>query len=424
MANLGFKGVDIRQSGLLVFRASLKDAAGVRVTSGAASLYLYELQSDGTLKSYDFGDNTFKATALTTETAAMTHRAGNNATTNTGVWTFALGTLSGFTVGSVYLAVVSHATASPTQQEREFQYGSADGDATAAGGKIAANTLQWFGADVPVPDVAGVPTVDVSFSGGTPVLPQVNPSVDVVSVNGTTITGANIPADVQTIKGQAVTCEAGVTVLASVGTAATSTAQTGDSYAIVNHASYGNAKLVRSTTPGNTLDVSTGGEAGIDWANVGSPATPVGLSGTTVGTVTTTVTATTVTGLAANVITASSVAADAVTEIQSGLATAANQTEIKTQTDQLTFTVPNKLDATVAGYAANQDPATILYASSPFTGWTLVRIFKTLLAHAAGRNVKAANGSTSQFFDVDDPNGSPRIDSTNTTTGRTPTVKP
>jgi hypothetical protein len=40
--------------------------------------------------------------------------------------------------------------------------------------------------------------------------------------------------DVNTIKTQAVTCTAGVAVLASVGTAATSTAQTGDSYAIVN----------------------------------------------------------------------------------------------------------------------------------------------------------------------------------------------
>lgn len=40
--------------------------------------------------------------------------------------------------------------------------------------------------------------------------------------------------DVNTVKTQTVTCGAGVTVLASVGTAATSTAQTGDSYAIVN----------------------------------------------------------------------------------------------------------------------------------------------------------------------------------------------
>lgn len=43
-----------------------------------------------------------------------------------------------------------------------------------------------------------------------------------------------LKVDVETIKTQAVTCSAGVTVLASVGTAATSTAQTGDSYAIVN----------------------------------------------------------------------------------------------------------------------------------------------------------------------------------------------
>lgn len=38
------------------------------------------------------------------------------------------------------------------------------------------------------------------------------------------------------------------------------------------------------TTAGRTLDVSTGGEAGIDWANVGSPTTTLNLSGTTVGT--------------------------------------------------------------------------------------------------------------------------------------------
>jgi hypothetical protein len=38
------------------------------------------------------------------------------------------------------------------------------------------------------------------------------------------------------------------------------------------------------TTAGRTLDVSAGGEAGVDWANVGSPTTTVGLSGTTVST--------------------------------------------------------------------------------------------------------------------------------------------
>jgi hypothetical protein len=49
--------------------------------------------------------------------------------------------------------------------------------------------------------------------------------------------------DLETIKTQAVTCAAGVTVLASVGTAATATAQTGDAYAIVNSGTYGNSAL-------------------------------------------------------------------------------------------------------------------------------------------------------------------------------------
>lgn len=40
------------------------------------------------------------------------------------------------------------------------------------------------------------------------------------------------------------------------------------------------------TTAGRTLDVSVTGEGGVDWANVGSPTTVVGLTGTTVKTAT------------------------------------------------------------------------------------------------------------------------------------------
>jgi hypothetical protein len=76
------------------------------------------------------------------------------------------------------------------------------------------------------------------------------------------------------------------------------------------------------TTAGRTLDVSAGGEAGIDWANIGSPTTAQNLSGTNIdvdqvvasvsGAV---ASVTTVNGLAANVITAASMAADASAEI-------------------------------------------------------------------------------------------------------------
>lgn len=41
-------------------------------------------------------------------------------------------------------------------------------------------------------------------------------------------------------------------------------------------------RFLRSTTDERTLDVTATGEAGIDWANVGSPTTTVGLTGTTI----------------------------------------------------------------------------------------------------------------------------------------------
>lgn len=59
----------------------------------------------------------------------------------------------------------------------------------------------------------------------------------------------------------------------------TTTAQIG--VKVVSYAS-GQAPL-QPTTAGRTLDVSVGGEAGVDWANIGSPTTTVALSGTTVG---------------------------------------------------------------------------------------------------------------------------------------------
>jgi len=43
---------------------------------------------------------------------------------------------------------------------------------------------------------------------------------------------------------------------------------------------------LQPTVAGRTLDVSAGGEAGLDWANIGSPTTIVGLSGTSVKTAT------------------------------------------------------------------------------------------------------------------------------------------
>jgi hypothetical protein len=49
---------------------------------------------------------------------------------------------------------------------------------------------------------------------------------------------------------------------------------------VVGSFSLAKTAALRPTTAGRTLDVSTGGEAGLDWANIGSPTTSVDLSGT------------------------------------------------------------------------------------------------------------------------------------------------
>ena len=69
--------------------------------------------------------------------------------------------------------------------------------------------------------------------------------------------------------------------------------QTGDAYAVVNHADHGNAKLVRSTTPANTLDVAATGEAGLDFNNINAATGATTLTNITVPIVTTVGTTTT-----------------------------------------------------------------------------------------------------------------------------------
>jgi hypothetical protein len=156
---------------------------------------------------------------------------------------------------------------------------------------------------------------------------------------------------------------------------------------------------LKPTTAARTLDVSAGGEAGLDWANIGSPTTAVNLSGTNidvdqvvasvsgavasvtgaVGSVTGLTAATvhadlddiqtrlpaalvsgrmdasvgamaantlTATAINADAITAAKLAADVTTELQSGLATAAALATVDGIVDALLVT-SDKLDDTL-----------------------------------------------------------------------------
>lgn len=127
--------------------------------------------------------------------------------------------------------------------------------------------------------------------------------------------------------------------------------------------------LLAPTVADRTLDVSSTGEAGIDLANVGSPTTTLNLSGTTIKTATdvesdtadiqSRIPAALVSGridanvgaMAANTLTASALATDAVTEIQSGLATQTSVDDLPTNAE-LATALASADDATLSAIAA------------------------------------------------------------------------
>lgn len=160
---------------------------------------------------------------------------------------------------------------------------------------------------------------------------------------------------------------------------------------------------LQPTVAGRTLDVTTTGEAGIDWANIGSPTTTVAFTGTTVGTATTLTNAPSdssgtttllsrltatragyLDGLSAGVPTVAAIADGVWDEATTGHTTsgtfgeqlkldvdaalAAVDTEIaaiKAKTDSLTFTVAGQVDAN----AESMNGVTILGNGTTVSPW-------------------------------------------------------
>jgi hypothetical protein len=205
---------------------------------------------------------------------------------------------------------------------------------------ILFTTVQSTGAPT---TLAGTPKLRVYKAGGTTESSDITPTVDFDSRTGLNLCSIDLTGD----SGFYATGNDFSVVI---------TAGTVNSVSVVGYVvaefSINKRSALRPTTAARTLDVSATGEAGVDWANVGSPTTAVDLSGTTIkttqkvdvdtiktnpvvnggtitfpttatlasttnitaGTITTATNVTTVNGLAAGVITATSIAADAITD--------------------------------------------------------------------------------------------------------------
>ena len=146
MARTGFRGIDIRQTsaGKLIIRASIKDSSGVAVTAGSPTCRIVEIQDDGTFTTLEWnvsGQYTFKTSPITPTSPTSGGAAAGVVTHQAlGLWTCAIPNTSAFVKGAIYVAILSGGTgAFPAQQEREFQWGDADGDFSVGAAKDASS---------------------------------------------------------------------------------------------------------------------------------------------------------------------------------------------------------------------------------------------------------------------------------------------
>lgn len=187
--------------------------------------------------------------------------------------------------------------------------------------------------------------------------------------------------------------------------------------------------LAYPTTSGRSIDVTTTGEVGIDWANIGSPTTSVNLSGTTAGLIDGAITAAKIAAdaitaakiadgaidaatfaagainaaaIATDAIDADALAADAVSEIQSGLATASALTTLTGYVDTEVAAIKAKTDNLPASPAATGDiPSASSIASAVWSyvaegALTAVQLYRIIVAALAGKS--NGGGTTSVAF--------------------------
>ena len=299
---------------------------------------------------------------------ALTNAVTNDAITAAAIANGAIDAAT-FAAGAITATVI----ATGAIDADAIAYGAIDNGALAAdaisAAKIAADvTTELQSGLATSAELAKVPKSDSNVTWNATALASINAEVD--TALNTAIPGAptadSINERVATMDGR---------ILGTLA-AGTHSPQTGDAYAIVNHADYGNAKLVRSTTPANTLDVSATGEAGLDFNNIKDATGAHTLTNITVPVVTSVAAnGITATSIAADAINAAAVKADAVTKIQAGLATPTNITA------GTITTVTNLTNAPTAGdFTATMKTSAQTAANAALVANNLDHLLKTAVA--------------------------------------------
>ncbi len=197
--------------------------------------------------------------------------------------------------------------------------------------------------------LGGTPALSVYEDAGTT---EITSGVS-VSADHDSVTGLNLATIVATAANG---YEAGKSyhVVVTTGTV-DSVSVTGE---VVGAFTIDRAAAVRPTTAGRTLDISAGGEAGVDWANVGSPTTAVDLSATDIQLCDTTTTVTggaTASALATVDSNVDAILVDTGTTLPATLATAANLATVDSNVDAILVDTGTTLPASIATVDSNVD---------------------------------------------------------------------
>lgn len=147
------------------------------------------------------------------------------------------------------------------------------------GDVVLGQTIEWtfttrqFSTGAPFA-LAGTPSLEAYETGNTtPITAGIT-----LTTNYNSVTGLNHVSIVAS-GGNGFAAQNDISVVIAAGTV--------DSVSVVGETigsfSIENRSALRPTTAGRTLDVSAGGEAGLDWANIGSPTTAQNLSSTNIG---------------------------------------------------------------------------------------------------------------------------------------------
>jgi hypothetical protein len=193
---------------------------------------------------------------------------------NTAYWEFVFSATE-LSCGTLVVTVADAATKAVEDQSFIIEtYGNASAmyAADLSLANLPANVTQLLGTAWLTPGTAGTPDVNTKLINGVATTSVTTINANVGTTQPTNFTGtagsALVKSDMVDIAGAAVN---------------TASAQIGVS--VISYAS-GQAPL-QPTVAGRTLDVSATGEAGLDWANVGTPGSAVNLSATTVNLVNT-----------------------------------------------------------------------------------------------------------------------------------------